>query len=81
MGRRSKQTFLQRRHTDGQKCLLLELTQASFVEAGGQNGVGGERSKCVPNVPFVEDKKNRRTELSGAGKPKWLLLFRLGKWA
>lgn len=42
MGRKSKQTFLQRRHTDGQKCLLLELTQASFVEAGGQNGVGGE---------------------------------------
>lgn len=38
-------------------------------------------SKRVPDVPFVEDKKNQRTELNGAGKAKWLLFFRLGKWA
>lgn len=38
-------------------------------------------SKCVPDVPFVEDKKNQRAELRGPGKAEWLLLFRLGKWA
>ena len=38
-------------------------------------------SKCVPDVPFVEDKKSQRAELRGPGKAEWLLLYRLGKWA
>ena len=58
MGRRSKQTFLQRRYTDGQKAhaKMLNITSyqgnanQNYNEVSPHNGQSGQRQKSTDNA-------------------------------
>ena len=79
MGRRSKETFLQRRHTDGQQANEMMLNIANYQRNANQNysevsphiGQNGHHQKNLQTVDAGEGVEKREPSYIVGGNVNW----------